>query len=266
MFSNRGSFIKFFFLVLFLGLSAGFAFNYYYGKAATGIVSPVVFGKSTTNQAKGSSPFSSFFGKLNPQTNNSLPISPAATLSYSGNRNSAGGQPGDVLGEKTSSITTSGSDNSNQGNSNNSTNSNFSGSTPNTSTDSPGSASNSVNSQDSSDSSALTPVQQAVEDGTSLVITDLKSGSYAALYNLMSADFKNTFSLEDFVSSFAGAARVAGGTVISTPRIYGANSEWAEQSIRLNLSDGSVQNYLNIYHLEGSGANSAWTLFATQDQ
>ena len=105
-----------------------------------------------------------------------------------------------------------------------------------------------------------------MEDGTNVVIADLKSGSYAALYNLMSVDFKNTFGLEDFVSSFAESTPVTGSAVVSTPRIYGENNEWAEQLIRLNLSDGSAQNYLNIYHLEGIGANSAWTLFATQDQ
>ena len=109
---------------------------------------------------------------------------------------------------------------------------------------------------------SYTTAQQAVEDASNIVLGYLKSGSYGVLYNLMSADFKSTFSKNDFENSFIGSTAVSSGQVSGAPKVYGANNEWAEQATTLFLTDGSSQKYLNVYHLE----NSAWTLFGTEEQ
>lgn len=280
MFADNDRFLKFFILVVFLGSLVGFLFNYYSGSPKSGFVSPVVFGKGSAYKVKSPSPFSNLFDKLVPQSSRSsqYPVSGSSYLARSDTKTGA------ILGETTTSVNRDSLSNSDQGRNNiNSGTSNSSTSTSavsSTSTASSTSVTSSVSNNDSGNSivdstsqtqanttaTVLTGSQQAVEDVTNLVSGYLKSQNYVALYNLMSSDFKNTFSLEDFVSSFSGSPTITVSNITATPKIYGANNEWAEQSIRLTLADGSVQNYLNIYHLEGTVINSAWALFATQDQ
>ena len=273
MFSNKRSLIKYLFVVIMLGISSGFIFNYYYGtNRKTGLASPVVYGKDISKLAETPlSPFAALF-KTKSRQAEKVEVPPASgTLSYFGNLPKEA-KSGAVLGE--GAVNTSLSNeapspanspaseapNSNLQNSINTSN-NSPGSSNNYNSDSVQTNSNSSTSTSTSQD-ALTSAQQAVEDVTNVVIGYLKSRNYNALYNLMSADFKNTFSLEDFISSFVSATGISNGALTESPKIYGENSQWAEQPIRLSLSDGSSQNYLNVYHLE----NSAWTLFTTQDQ
>lgn len=122
--------------------------------------------------------------------------------------------------------------------------------------------SSSSNSTTSNPTPTYTNSQQAVEDVSIVVLGYLKNGSHEVLYNLMSADFKNTFSKDDFVASFSGASAIASAAPVGAPKIYGASSEWAEQTVNLTLGNGASQRYLNVYHLE----NRAWTLFGTEEQ
>lgn len=134
---------------------------------------------------------------------------------------------------------------------------------PSTSSSSSGSfPDSSTNATAGSATTAYTSSQQAVEDTTNLVVSYLKAGNYSGLYNLMSQDFKNTFSKDDFVGSFNGSGTVSSGQILAAPKVYGINNEWAEQSLSLNLASAGSQKYLNVYHFE----TGAWTLFGTEEQ
>lgn len=265
MFNDRRSLFRFSAVVVILGVSGGLLSNFYYSKGNTrgGFVSPVVFGKAVQGKEKvGFSPFALLFKNKNNEADKTSPVSPSTTLSFSGG-GETNPKAGNVLGESTASVNDAPSVNGT-----NQTTATSGSSNTTTSSSSSSSSSGSFNSGGNSSSTlgnrpvTLTATQQAVEDVTNVVTGYLKSANYPALYNLMSTDFKNTFSPEDFVSSFSGSGVISSTSIILSPKIYGASSEWAEEGVKLNLSDGSSQSYLNIYHLE----NSAWTLFATQDQ
>ncbi len=108
----------------------------------------------------------------------------------------------------------------------------------------------------------LTGDQISVSNTGQLVISYLVSKRYADLYNLMSQDFKATFSESDFVGSLANSTDISAGVLVGLPKVYGASSEWSEQSEDLTLKDGSIKRYLLVMRKE----NGVWTLYGTEDQ
>ncbi|MCL5004253.1 MAG: hypothetical protein M1352_03195 [Patescibacteria group bacterium] len=142
-------------------------------------------------------------------------------------------------------------------------------SAPSTSSDVSNSGSSNVTTVagNSAEDQPIGSTEQVVEDSTNLVITYLKGAENADgvpldhLYNLMSQDFKTTYSEAEFALSFSGAQAVVGGVSDSVPKIYGANNDWAEQSIKLTLSDGATQEYTAVFHFENGG----WKLYATEE-
>ncbi len=78
----------------------------------------------------------------------------------------------------------------------------------------------------------------------------------------MSAEFKEVFGSDDFVSSFASAVDVVSGQLVGSPTVYGGGAEWADQLESLILNDGKQKNYLLIFRLE----NGSWKLYGTEDK
>lgn len=237
MFGSRSSLLKTLFVITLLGASGAFILVYYFKGSRSEVASPTHLERESTN-VKGASVSANPFSKLSiaAPSDTSSGVSPAqADSAGSSSQNDAAG--------------------------------NSSGS-PNDSEESPNSAANSASVAISPQSSTLTASQQAVEDVTNVVVNDLKTGNFSSLYNLMSEEWKETLSVSqaDFVSALSGSDPIASVAITSEPKIYGDNNEWAEQSVSFTLSSGSVQNYLNIYHQEGTGGSSAWTLFATLDE
>jgi len=109
---------------------------------------------------------------------------------------------------------------------------------------------------------ALSLQQTAVKTVAGAAIDLLTSRDFRKLYDLMSAEFKEVFGSDDFVSSFASAADVVSGQLVGSPTVYGGNQEWADQSVSLVLNGGSQKNYLLIFHLE----NGSWKLSGTEDK
>lgn len=251
-------------LVAALGVVLGFIFNYYRGSRTLGFISPIVLAKELGGKNK---TVTSPFGLLFNRDKKSKVISPSGSLSLAGPVNV---QVGRILGQSTTSqnetvLTNPVVSASATSTSANSSPSNTSASTTQTAASTTSTSVNTATTITAPTTISLTATQQAVADVTNVVLGYLKSGNYTSLYNLMSADFKNTFTAEDFVVSFSSSS-VSSGSVAADPRIFGANNEWAEQSIKLVLNDGSSQSYLNIYHWENNLQNYAWTLYATQDQ
>lgn len=251
------------FFILFISLIAGGFYAYdNFRPAGRGFVSPVVFG----DQGSSFSPFSSLLGdkssgflasvsdlgKVLGIKTDSSPVTGAPGSAEKSTVDGSNVAPltnpaaGSLSG--LSNIQPAGSNTTSTNTSSNSVSSNSDSSSSSTSV--------------SNSSSNYTSSQQAVEDTSYVVINYLKSGSYSALYNLMGREFKDTFAEADFVGGFVGALTVVSGTVTTAPEINAKNPEWAQQEISLGLVGGSLQRYLNIYHLE----NSAWTLFGTQDR
>lgn len=108
----------------------------------------------------------------------------------------------------------------------------------------------------------MSSVEKAVVGTTQAVVGLLVSQNFAGLYDLMSLEFREVFSEEDFVSSFSSSLSVTGGEVLDHPAIYGADEEWSEQSLRLILADGTQKTYLLIFHRE----DDSWRLYGTEDQ
>lgn len=245
-------------LVIVLAIASGFGLNFLNPNKQIDFISPTVFARQARDNSRGGlSPF----GILSSQNNKTALGSTAKDLSY---LNQVKKVVGSVLGESTKNTnpasTIAGgpvaavSSGASSSSANSATSMNDRGS-------SNSSSSSSSNASSVSGTTSLTTTQQAVQDVTFVVLNYLKTGNYTALYNLMSADFKNTFNLDDFVASFSSSV-ATDASVTSDPRIFGANNEWGEQAIKLVLADGTNQNYLNIYHFE----SNAWTLYATQDQ
>lgn len=242
MFVRRSPLFKILPAIVLLSASGAFILFYYSKNYRQNISSPVE--KEAADQVKGASVSANPFGKL------SSSDSPGAKS--------------DVKDKASAQVTVSeGNANGSQTGSSNSVSSADSSDEPDTS-----SGASPVPTDDSPESSVLTDSQLAVEDVTNVVLNDMKSGNFAALYNLMSEEWKETFSVsrEDFVNTLSQSASIKEVSITSAPNIYGANNEWAEQSVRFALPDGSAQNYSNLYHWEGTGANSAWTLFGTRDE
>lgn len=237
-------------LVVVAAVGLGYVLNVSRDESPKGFVSPTVFARESGQKSKSDfSPFGLLFNRsLKPGL-----ISPSSSSSLV---NPSPKQVGNVLGQSVSSR--DGSTSNSQTSGSNPSSSTTSSPTSNSTTSS---SSNSAPTITSGETGSLSTAEQAVQDVTAVVLDDLKTGNYTALYNLMSVDFKNTFSLEDFVASFPPVL-VSSGSLAGDPKIFGSDNEWAEQSVKLVLSDATSQNYLNIYHLE----NTAWTLYATQDQ
>lgn len=242
-------------LVVVLSVVSGFVFNYYRGSPTLGFISPIVLVKELGWKNK---PPLSPFGLLFNRDQKTKLVSPAGSLSLA---NSTNKQAGSVLGQSTTGGNEFVSTNPAVTASAASTSSNSSTSNTTASTTQTVASTTSTSSNTATATTFLTDTQKDVQDKTNVVLEYLKGGYYTELYKLMSADFRNTFSLEDFVASFSSSV-VSSGSIVADPRIFGTNNEWAEQSVRITLADGSIQNYLNIYHLE----STAWTLYATQDQ
>ena len=249
------------FLSLFLAIVSGFGLNYFQRGSALKFVSPVVFGSEVKKNQADSSPFAFLLARTGKSTGERINDLLGNVLGFSVQ------PPVELLGKEAvgaKSPTVSGStssDTSSSGVASSGSSSNTSSSTSNSSDSSSTSGSNSSSSL-SSGTDDLNSFQKAVDDVSDLVISYLRTGSYAALYNLMSQDFKNTFSQDDFVGSFAGSVAVVSGSTSSTPKVYGTNNDWAEEQVLLILADGNSQKYLNIYHSE----NGSWTLYGTEDQ
>lgn len=237
--NNRLS-LRFYLWSIFLVILTSFAFDRFFSPDSAKFVSPVVFGQTgPANQTK-KSPFAFLFGsKTFPIKANVLGFQTGAVSS---------GQPSVVRGSSSDPTSSSSTVSSSSSDSSSQTASTTPTPTPLVS--------------NSSSSTTLTSSQQAVEDVSNLVVSLLVNGRYENLYNLMSLEFKNTFSLEDFVGSFTGSVKVVNGATTTAAKIYGASNDWAEQPVSLNLANGTTQKYLDIYHLE----NGSWTLFATEDQ
>lgn len=103
---------------------------------------------------------------------------------------------------------------------------------------------------------APTVDQQQVGAQVALWNASLVAGNYAALYQMMSQEFRRNFSLVDFQKVLTGGSVILHLELGGTPQVLG---DWAEAPVKVTLLNGSTPTYRAVFHWEGSG----WYLFGT---
>ena len=105
-------------------------------------------------------------------------------------------------------------------------------------------------------SSWHTPEEAVGEVGEAL------EASASALYQLISGDFQETFSQEDFDQAVVEAGiEIDSVTIVEEPLIFGVDGEWAEATLELSTSGGSAQRFKVIFKKE----NGLWRIFGTEE-
>lgn len=102
---------------------------------------------------------------------------------------------------------------------------------------------------------------QTPEEAVAEVSETLES-SASALYQLTGEDFQTTFSQEDFEAAVAASGiAIEAVKIVTEPRIFGQNGEWAEAVLELKVSDGTSQQFRVIFRKEGG----LWRIFGTEE-
>lgn len=104
---------------------------------------------------------------------------------------------------------------------------------------------------------ALTADQQQVESQAALWGAYLVAGNYAALYQMMSQEFRQSFSLVDFQNGLAGGSAVSRLELQGTPQVDG---DWAEAPVKVIRLNGHTATYKTVFHRE----SGSWYLFGTE--
>mgnify|MGYP001602305181 CR=1 FL=1 len=103
------------------------------------------------------------------------------------------------------------------------------------------------------------PVQEAKNlaeaTGEDFVLKD-----YSDLYENMSAEFKKTYSLNDFQQSIGTGLIVTKTELVGVPVIFGTGGEWSKVTMRFYLANGQTQLYSIIFHRE----SNKWTIYGTE--